>query len=832
MANGNIDDIKHNIPDLLFWNTDVSVEPAVLTFGTKGRDASGNWRYTLISGDGAPLVRSDDAGLMRVSSVGSAGTVSLSADASGNRVSAFSNDAGLMRVSAVGGSTVSLSADASGNRVSAVQADAGLLHVSAIGTLTVSAHEVKQSDAASLRVSARSDDAGLFRVSALGVTVTTSPLSADSSSISAKQADAGNLHVSSFIDSGSVSAKSSVADNFRTSAFSNDAALFRVSALGVTATSSPLSADSSSVSAKQGDAGNLRISARSDDAGLFRVSALGVSVTTSPLSADSSSISAKQGDAANLRISARSDDAGLFRVSALGVTATSSPLSADSSSVSAKQGDAGLLRTSSFVDSGSISAKSGDAGQFLVSAQVFGNIASGATDSGNPVKVGAKYNATKPTFTDGQRGDLQITTRGSLQATLFVNDSTLPIVGGADNADGVVVTTNADKLSVRSRNTVFNGNSWDRMYGDVSGTWVKLPDFTTSAFMTAIGDSLSISAIGKGNLGAQLSGTWTGTVAFQGTIDESNWFPVFGIDNSTNAIVSSTTTSRNVFFEIAGLRRFRLSSTAAMTGTLSAFMDSTQAGGDDFVTLKQDDAAYARISALVSDASLFRVSALNQDANLMHVSAVGTVTVSAHEVKQSDAASLLVSAKSGDANQVHVSAVQGDAALLHVSAIGTLTVSAHEVKQSDASSLLVSAKQGDAGLLLVSGKQGDAGLFRVSSSIFPDTTGGLTTFSNFNVSTSQTIKSTAGAVYGWYAWNNDSKPNWINLYNTSGAINVGTDAIKVQIYLPASAAANVIFPIGLAGFTNGIGVASVSAAVSTATTAGAASAIGLNLFYK
>lgn len=36
-----------------------------------------------------------------------------------------------------------------------------------------------------------------------------------------------------------------------------------------------------------------------------------------------------------------------------------------------------------------------------------GGVASAATDSGNPVKVGGKYNLTPPTLTDGQRGDLQ-----------------------------------------------------------------------------------------------------------------------------------------------------------------------------------------------------------------------------------------------------------------------------------------------------------------------------------------------------------------------------------------------------------------------------------------
>lgn len=47
-----------------------------------------------------------------------------------------------------------------------------------------------------------------------------------------------------------------------------------------------------------------------------------------------------------------------------------------------------------------------------LNAQVVGNVASAATDSGNPVKTGYVYNATKPTVTDGQRVDAQGTNRG------------------------------------------------------------------------------------------------------------------------------------------------------------------------------------------------------------------------------------------------------------------------------------------------------------------------------------------------------------------------------------------------------------------------------------
>lgn len=46
---------------------------------------------------------------------------------------------------------------------------------------------------------------------------------------------------------------------------------------------------------------------------------------------------------------------------------------------------------------------------------VVGNVASDAVDSGNPVKVGLKVNVTSPTFTDGDRADVQGDTNGYLK---------------------------------------------------------------------------------------------------------------------------------------------------------------------------------------------------------------------------------------------------------------------------------------------------------------------------------------------------------------------------------------------------------------------------------
>lgn len=105
---------------------------------------------------------------------------------------------------------------------------------------------------------------------------------------------------------------------------------------------------------------------------------------------------------------------------------------------------------------------------------VGGNIASGSADSGNPAKVGGRYNSTLPTFTNGQRGDFQIGTRGSLRVELFNSDSATAIAVTASGADGVSNSL-AGYSATYTRNSLYNGSTWDRAPGNATdGTLVNL----------------------------------------------------------------------------------------------------------------------------------------------------------------------------------------------------------------------------------------------------------------------------------------------------------------------------------------------------------------------
>ena len=104
--------------------------------------------------------------------------------------------------------------------------------------------------------------------------------------------------------------------------------------------------------------------------------------------------------------------------------------------------------------------------------QVVGNVASGAADSGNPVKIGGVANNAAPTaVTANQRVNAWYDLSG---ATVTAASTT--IIAPADGASsGIYVTRAFDGNVIRSlgRTEVFNNTSWDLQRGDVNGIVVQ-----------------------------------------------------------------------------------------------------------------------------------------------------------------------------------------------------------------------------------------------------------------------------------------------------------------------------------------------------------------------
>lgn len=138
-----------------------------------------------------------------------------------------------------------------------------------------------------------------------------------------------------------------------------------------------------------------------------------------------------------------------------------------------------------------------------------GDVASGATDSGNPVKMGAVFNTAPPTVTTGQRVNVQATNRGELIAALG-SGGVLAALGPA--GDGV---SNAAAVGFYGQAimTAFNGTTLDRWRNNVAATLLA------SAGRTSIQTSADIPTYNFKALTVILDVTSAGTGSITVTIN-------------------------------------------------------------------------------------------------------------------------------------------------------------------------------------------------------------------------------------------------------------------------------------------------------------------------
>lgn len=96
---------------------------------------------------------------------------------------------------------------------------------------------------------------------------------------------------------------------------------------------------------------------------------------------------------------------------------------------------------------------------------VQGNVASGATDSGNPVKVAGVYAATPSAASDGQRRDVSVDTRGQIRVVVsdynHANGGNLGAVVSAFNGDAQGIGSLAGVV-IKGSPYLYNGSSVDR----------------------------------------------------------------------------------------------------------------------------------------------------------------------------------------------------------------------------------------------------------------------------------------------------------------------------------------------------------------------------------
>ncbi|WP_437710015.1 hypothetical protein WMF45_35585 [Sorangium sp. So ce448] len=114
----------------------------------------------------------------------------------------------------------------------------------------------------------------------------------------------------------------------------------------------------------------------------------------------------------------------------------------------------------------------------------------------------------------------------------------------------------------------------------------------------------------------------------------------------------------------------------------------------------------------------------------------------------------------------------------------------------------------------------------------PATAGGLSVYRMIGLSTTgQSVKSSAGQVFGWHLANSGASDAFVKLYDMATAPTVGTSTPVATLYVPAGQNASAEYTNGIA-FTNGIGIGATAAAADDNTSQPGANTMIVNVFYK
>lgn len=197
-----------------------------------------------------------------------------------------------------------------------------------------------------------------------------------------------------------------------------------------------------------------------------------------------------------------------------------------------------------------------------------GNVASGASDSGNPVKVGGVFNTTQPTVTNGQRVDGQYTARGS-----------------------TIVATGADPFSVSGTVAATQSGTWTVQQGTPPWTVTNQQsnnqlDYDTGAGtqnMTVWGIALPASggsvAGGTATNPVRVDPTGTTTQPVSGTVTANAGSGTFTVSGTVtaNAGTNLNTSALALDTSVNGLLLSQGSTTSGQKGPLGQGAVTTNA---------------------------------------------------------------------------------------------------------------------------------------------------------------------------------------------------------------------------------------------------------------
>lgn len=108
------------------------------------------------------------------------------------------------------------------------------------------------------------------------------------------------------------------------------------------------------------------------------------------------------------------------------------------------------------------------------------------------------------------------------------------------------------------------------------------PDVTASGSLAAAAQTVPLALNGDSAAAVQISGTWVGTITFEGTLDSVAWFSINGVSASTNQPQPMTTVNGLYRLTPGGLSAIRANMTAFTSGSAAIVMRASAGVGGTF----------------------------------------------------------------------------------------------------------------------------------------------------------------------------------------------------------------------------------------------------------
>ena len=117
----------------------------------------------------------------------------------------------------------------------------------------------------------------------------------------------------------------------------------------------------------------------------------------------------------------------------------------------------------------------------------------------------------------------------------------------------------------------------------VSATTGAALDVTSSGTISGVSQSVTLNLNSKSGASIQITGTWVGTLQFEGTVDGTTFTPINGVYAGASTPTPTITINGIVRLTPAGLTQFRITSTAWTSGTATISMRASAGSGGTFL---------------------------------------------------------------------------------------------------------------------------------------------------------------------------------------------------------------------------------------------------------